>query len=69
MDAFVVKIMCPIPVKLLNNFGFKNGFHGKIWFYLGFSTLWFGFSTFKKPGNTDNLYEIMGDPLSIAKIF
>ena len=37
MDAYVVKIMCSIPVKLLNNYGFKTGFHGKnlvlIWFF------------------------------------
>ena len=37
MDAYVVKIMCAIPVKLLNNYGFKTGFHGKnlvlIWFF------------------------------------
>jgi len=37
MNAYVVKIMCPIPVKLLNKFGFKTGFLGKnlvlIWFF------------------------------------
>ena len=54
MDAYVAKIMCPIPVKLLNNFGFKTGFHGKnlvlIWVFL---TLWFGCSAVKKLGNTE----------------
>jgi len=29
MDAHVVKIMSPIPVILLNNYGFKTGFHEK----------------------------------------
>jgi hypothetical protein len=37
MDYHVVKIMCPIPVKLLNNYGFITGFHRKnlvlIWFF------------------------------------
>ena len=43
MDAYVVKIMCPIPVKLLNNFGFKNGFHGKNLVLSGFfnTMVWF----------------------------
>ena len=43
MDAYVVKIMCPIPVKLLNNFGFKTGFHGKNLVLSGFfnTMVWF----------------------------